>query len=85
MAPNDHLVVFYIYLLGQILQGLVGDVVLDLFWLQPAIPEPLAPQLAAIPLNQNKMLLNPAHNLGPDMPFSQFCESFGLQGTYCRK
>ena len=61
------------------------DAVLDLFWPWPAIPEPLTPQLAAVPLNQNKMLLNPACDLSHDMPIVEFCEFFGLQHTVLQK
>jgi hypothetical protein len=41
--------------------------------------------MPAVPLNQSKMLLDPACDLGPDMPISQFCESFGLQHTVLEK
>ena len=63
----------------------VGDAVLNLFHPQLAIPEPLTPQLAAVPLNQNKMLLNPACDLGHDMSIAEFCEFFGLQHTVLQK
>ena len=60
----------------------VSDGVLDLFCpAHTATPEVLAPQMLAGLLNVNKILLNPTHDIGADMPIAKFCNSFGLQHT----
>ncbi|KAF8968729.1 hypothetical protein BDZ97DRAFT_1755027 [Flammula alnicola] len=64
----------------------VGDGILDLFRpARAAVPDAPAPQMLAGPAHVNKMLLNPACDVGPDMPIAQFCDSFGLQRSVLEK
>jgi hypothetical protein len=60
----------------------VGEKVLDLF--RPAATAATAVPDVPIPPS-NKMLLNPAYNVGPDMPISEFCNTFGLQASVLEK
>jgi hypothetical protein len=64
----------------------VGDGVLDLFRpARAAAPEAPAPQILAGFTNVHKMLLNPTHDIGADMPIAEFRNSFGLQGAILKK